>query len=121
MHEAADRLSETLVAIIYALAIISGGLGGCTVAAHQLIRGRSIRPSFFLAYTIIGGVFGLLAASYGHFVQGGQWHQIIGPALIAGASGAVVLSATNLSARFILKRLGIEVVVTVKKQGDGDA
>lgn len=115
-----ERAADLAIAIIYALAVVSGGLGGCTIAAHNVIRGKSIRPSFFLADMIIGGVFGALFASYGGMVLGKHWHEIIGPAILAGAVGAIALSATNLSARFILKRLGIEVVVTVKKQGDDE-
>lgn len=114
-----ERAADFVVALIYSLAVVSGGLGGCTVAAHHIIKGKSIRLSFFFGYAIIGAVFGLLTASYGSFLSSQNWHEIIGPSILAGAGGAIALSATNLSARFILKKLGVEVVVTVKKSDNG--
>lgn len=101
--------------VLFAIAAISGGLGGCTIAGHRLLTGQNMRFSFFLAYAIIGAVFGLLFAAYGWVLADHHPSTIIGPAIIAGMSGAILLSVTNLTARFILKHLGIEVQVTMRK------
>lgn len=111
-----ERVHEHLVILLYAIAAISGGLGGCTVAANRLLSGRSMRMSFFLAYAIIGVVFGVLTAAYGTFIVNDSPADIIGPAIISGIVGSIALSGANLTARFILQRLGVEVQITVKRK-----
>lgn len=113
-----ERVTDLTIALLYALATISGGLGGCTVAAHHVLRGKTMRLSFALAYLIIGAVFGLLSAAYGIVVVHKHITEVIGPCIIAGMAGAIALGMSNLSARFILKRLGIEVVVSVKRKDE---
>jgi len=55
-----ERLTEYATWIIYAIAAISGGLGGCAIAGHHILRGEPARSSFVVAYTLIGVVFGIL-------------------------------------------------------------
>lgn len=116
-----QKFEGAMVLIFYALAAISGGLGGCAVTASQFVRAdgtdkAQMRASWLLAYAIIGAVFGLLFAAYGAvFLNIHHYTEIIGPALIAGIVGSGSLSAVNVTARFVLKHLGIEVVVTVRK------
>lgn len=113
-----ERLTEYVALISYAVAAISGGLGGCGVAAHQVLHGGRLRITYLVAYGIIGCMFGVLALAYGVFlgVGGQSIDSIIGSSIIAGAVGSVVLASTNISARWILKRLGIEVQVTVTRK-----
>lgn len=111
-----EKNISNVIFILYCIAAVSGGVGGCAVAAHQLIGGKqSIRLSFFLAYAIIGAAFGLLTAAYGAFLVDDHITDIIGPSLIAGAAASIFLSGMNVTARFILKRLGMEIVVTVRR------
>ena len=114
-----DRIHEHAIFILYCLAAVSGGLGGCTVAAHQLLQGkRSMRASFFFAYLIIGVAFGIVTAACGLFAGGENYTDIVAPALIAGAAGSLILGTMNMGARVILKYLGVEVVVTVRREGE---
>lgn len=111
-----ERVHENLIFILYVLAAVSGGLGGCSIAAHHMISGKkAMRFAFFFAYAVIGVAFGLLTAAYGAFLVEDHPADIIGPSIVAGAVGALALSSMNLTARFILKQLGIEVVVTMRR------
>lgn len=112
-----EKTLEWLALLMYALAAISGGLGGCAVAGHHLLRGRSMRVSYVLAYAVVGMAFGLLALAYGSTfgVRAESLDALIGQSILAGAGGSLVLASTNISARWVLKRLGIEVLVTVRR------
>lgn len=118
-----DEQSEWLTLMLYALAAVSGGLGGCAIAGHHILRGRSTRLSYVLAYGIVGMVFGVLMLAYGSIfgVEAASLDRLIGQSVLAGALGALTLASTNLSARLVLKRLGIEVIVTVRRSDDKGA
>jgi hypothetical protein len=105
---------------MYALAAISGGLGGCAIASHSILRGATPRVSYVLAYGMIGVVFGMLTYAYGTLagVDTANIDSLIGASILAGASGSVTLASTNISARWVLKRLGIEVQVTVRRSDE---
>lgn len=115
-----DKTLEWLTLMLYALAAVSGGLGGCAVAGHHILRGRSMRTSYALAYGIVGMVFGVLMLAYGSFfgVEAASIDRLIGQSVLAGMVGSLALASTNLSARWVLKRLGIEVIVTVRRSDD---
>lgn len=112
-----DKSLDWLALIMYALAAVSGGLGGCAIAGHHVLRGHSMRISYLLAYGIVGATFGVLILAYGAMfgVNNTSMHSMIGNAVLAGAAGSFALASTNISARWILKRLGIEVLVTVRR------
>lgn len=119
-----ERLEGTAIIVLYALAAISGGLGGCAVTAQQFLSqgggGKvQMRISWLLAYAIIGILFGLLFAAYGlTIITLKHPTDIIGPACLSGFAGAALLGGANMTARFILKRLGVEVVVTVRRENE---
>ena len=79
-----------------------------------------MRASFFLAYALIGILFGVLALAYGSVfgTDTTSIDDVIRTSAIAGSAGALVLAGSNLSARLILKRLGIEIEVTVRKKDE---
>lgn len=108
---------DWLALIMYALAAVSGGLGGCAIAGHHVLRGHSMRISYLLAYGIVGATFGVLILAYGALfgVNNTSLHSMVGNAVLAGAAGSFALASTNISARWVLKRLGIEVLVTVRR------
>jgi len=114
-----ERIIEHITVLMYALAAISGGLGGCAVAAHDVLRGGRPRLSFIFAYAIVGSVFGVLALAYGSWfgVETKTTDHLIGNSVLVGAFGSAVLASTNISARWVLKRLGIEVEVNIKRKG----
>ncbi len=117
-----EKTLEWVALVMYALAAISGGLGGCAIAGHHVLRGRSMRVSYLLAYFIVGATFGVLMLAYGAAFTDGMHSldRLIGQSVIAGAAGSLTLASTNLSARWVLKRLGIEVVVTVRDNRDAE-
>lgn len=111
-----EKITDHITFILYALAMISGGMSGCAAASHSILSGkRQQRLSFFFAYGIIGMVFGLLVAASGFFNSSVE--QMIIASVMAGFSGSMALAGANLSARLMLKKLGIEVEVTVRKSG----
>lgn len=116
--ELAKNPQEFAILVLYAIAAVSGGLGGATVAAHHLLIGkRQARSAYFAAYAVIGATFGLLVAAYGAFVLSPEnYTDVIGPSVAAGAVGALVLSGANFTVGFILRRLGIEVEVNLRRQ-----
>lgn len=119
-----ERIEASSTLILLLLAAISGGLGGCAVTAHQFLSqgqgGRvQMRASWLFAYAIIGAVFGLLFAVYGTlFVEVQEYTDVVGPSLIAGIIGAATLGGVNVTTRLMLKKLGVEVVVTIKRDGE---
>ena len=101
--------------LLYALAAISGGLGGCTIAGQRLLTGKPMRFSFFIAYAVVGATFGLLFAAYGLILVDDHPSKIIAPSILAGMAGSMLLGSVNWTARIILKHLGIEIQVTMRK------
>lgn len=116
-------MTEFLTLLAYVLAGISGGLGGCGAASAQFLRspdGPTLRLAYITAYMIIGAIGGVLFAAYA--MRSG----FIGPGLAAVVPGAIVaglllsalLAGTNITARWLLRRLGIEVEVTVRRHDE---
>ncbi len=112
-----SKITHEITLLMFVLAGISGGLGGCAMAQHQILRGVQPRLSYVFAYAIIGIFFGLLGLCYGAYFGGdhSSIEKLIGQSLLAGALGSVVLASSNISARWILKRLGVEVEVTLRR------
>ena len=112
-----DKQISNFLAFLYILAAISGAAGGCLVAAHHVLRGRNVTALFVAAYGFVGLVFGLTGVivitaftSADMSIQSGF---LIG--LILGAVGSSSLAGANLSARIIMRKLGIEVDVEVRR------
>lgn len=113
-----ERIAEHLTMLLYAIAAISGGLGGCAAAGYQTLKGSRPRASFFLAYVSLGVLFGALTFAYGATFGIGinSLDTLIGPSMLAGFGGSLSLASSNISARWLLHRLGVEVEVTVKRK-----
>lgn len=113
-----DKVIEQLALLMYALAAISGGLGGCAMASSHVLRGKPARAAYILAYGMVGVVFGVLTLAWGaNFgVDTRSIDSVIGNSILVGGAGSLALASTNISARWVLKRLGIEVEVSVKRR-----
>lgn len=101
------------------IAAISGSLGGCTVVANNVLRGKRMQIALCMSYLIIGAGFGLLAFVYGTAVGLPEVKSIgalVGSSLLAGAVGSLCLASANLSTKIILKYFGIEVEINVKRR-----
>ena len=112
-----DKSFDFLSALAYAIVAISGASGGCLVVAHRAIRGRTVTLVLLTAYAFIGGVFAVAGiAALSLFGDTGQSiERLLLTGLIMGVSGSVALASANLSIRLILRRLGVEVDVSIKK------
>lgn len=112
------RLIDSALAVLYVVAAISGGAGGCLVAAHHVLRGRSVSGVLLLAYGFAGFVFGA-AGVMGLAILSPGWaptlERVVLAGLLFGLVGAGSLAGMNFSARFLLRRLGIEVDVQVRQ------
>ena len=116
-HNRVGTMKETMTALVYAVAAVSGASGGCTVAAHHILRGRPMAAMILCAYAFVGGVFGVavIAAVYLYTDISFTVERLILTALGFGFFGSIALAGANLSARFLFRRLGIEVDVSVKR------
>lgn len=103
--------------IAFAIAAISAGIGGCAVASYFVLHGQKLRTSYMIAYCVIGIAFGLIGVSYGKLmgINFDSIELLIGHTLLIGAFGAALLASANLSARFIFRKLGWEIDITLRK------
>lgn len=99
-------------------ALVTGGIGGCVACIQHRRTRRETVAAYACAY-LITGAFGGLMALAGVAVFLPDW--LVGWAellLISGSAGVVTsiaLAAGNLSMRFILKKLGLEITVDVAR------
>ncbi len=112
-----EKSVGNLLAFLYVVAAVSGAAGGCMVAAHHVLRGRNVTRLFIAAYGFVGLVFGLtgvmVVAAFTSIELTLERAFLIG--LIFGVVGSTTLAGANLSARIIMRRLGIEVDVSVHR------
>jgi hypothetical protein len=104
--------AETFLLAIF---LVSGGLGGCAAASKFWANGAKFRWAIFFSYLILGVFFGVM--SYGvHQIVG--WQSPSSAALSSGLiafAGATIVTGSNISAKILLKKLGIEVDVNIKR------
>lgn len=113
-----QRPTEGLfILIVYALAAISGGLGGCATWAWHTSRfnNQKRRVVYLMAYLIIGGVFGTTSAALAMIYS---WvttlDQLILYSTLCGAVGTVTIFAINWGAGLILRWRGVELRLTFR-------
>lgn len=99
-------------------AIVTGAVGGCVACIQHARTKRETLAAYAVAYALTGafGAAMALAASM-VFYPGviGDWGKLL---LLSGSAGIITslaLAAGNLSMRVVLKRLGLEVTVSVQK------
>lgn len=99
-------------------AVTTGAIGGCVACFQHARTRRETVVAYAVAYAVTGAFGALMAlagimAFYPGAING--WPSLL---LVSGLSGVIVsaaLAAGNLSMRFVLAKLGLEVVVSVKK------
>lgn len=111
-----EKFFEDSLAFLLALAAVFGGSGGCAVAAHKVLRGRSVSGVLLLAYAFVGIVFAVAGVISLRLFMGWQptYESAILVCLMFGAGGASALAGANLSVRLILKRFNLEAEFTVR-------
>lgn len=118
-----QRPSEGLfILVVYALAAISGGLGGCAAWAWHTSRFNQKRRFVYLvAYIIIGMVFGTTSAALAMIYS---WvttlDQLIFYSTMFGAVGAVTIFAINWGAGLILRWRGVELRLTFRDKDQNE-
>ena len=115
--------SELFGLILYVLAAVSGGIGGCGIASSQFLQSQgviSLRVAYLSAYAIIGGIGGILFTAYVMAFDRSVHHlsDVIPGAIIAGMVFSLSLAGTNGVAKIILRRLGIQIELTVRKDDE---
>lgn len=99
-------------------AVITGALGGCAACiAHARTR-REVVAAYSFSYCMTGAFGGLMTVAVSAIMRPeliADWSTLL---LISGISGAITslaLAAGNFSMGFVLKKLGLEVVINVKR------
>lgn len=112
-----DKLLDFWTALAYAIVAVSGASGGCLVAAQRAMRGRSVTTMLVLAYAFVGAVFAVAGMAAVLLVTLFQidFGRLVLIGLILGVTGTTALAGANLSVRFLLRRLGVEVDISVRR------
>lgn len=104
-------------------AIVTGAVGGCVACFQHARTRRETVLAYAVAYAMTGA-FGALMALAGvsvfmpKIITG--WASLF---IVSGLSGIIVssaLAAGNISMRFILAKLGFEIVIDIKKTENKD-
>lgn len=114
------NVSELTFGVLYAIATISGALGGCASGMHYYATAKTAKASFVLAYMILGAIFGVIffAGASVFSISVATVHELILYSIGAGTAGSVMLFSANWTVKAIFKRLGVEVEVTLRKGGE---
>lgn len=108
------------LAILYAVAAVSGALGGCTVSCYYITHDKTPRWAFAVVYIIIGLIFGALTFAGLEAIDHpfGSAHHIVLYSAAGGTIAAVVMASLNLTVKMIFKHLGIELQVTLRRPNE---
>ena len=112
------RIVHILTTFIISVAAVAGGVGGCTIAAYRLLSDKKLPIMFLAAYIFVGAVFGVLGVVVTKILTGIyiDFERTMLFSFIFGVTGAASLASMSFSARFLLQRLGIEVIVDVHRK-----
>ncbi|MDP2128193.1 MAG: hypothetical protein Q8K97_12535 [Pseudohongiella sp.] len=99
-------------------AILTGAVGGGVACIQHARTRRETIATFAIAYSITGAFGGLMALAgamvfYPTMIAG--WSELLLLTGVAGVITALALAAGNLSMRVVLKKLGLEVTISVQK------
>lgn len=113
-----DKNAQFPILVLFAIASISGLLGGCAASGYYLTHALKVRVAFVVAYIMLGVAFGVLTLAGltiiapGHV---GTVPEVILYSLGGGAAGAIMLASANTTVSFIFRRLGLEVRFTFRR------
>ena len=104
--------------IPFAVAVVSGAISGCAVSFSSARKAPDVLTAFFVGYAICG-VFGAVMALAGAWIfipsMIGTVPKLVLFTGIAGLITSLALAGSNLTMRFILKKLGVEVVIDLRR------
>lgn len=109
------KLGEGLFFLtVYALAAISGGLGGAVVWSYYARHGKRAF-AFILSYSIIGLVFGVVSAALMLLFYDWRFHEVILYSIASGFGGTTAIFGINWGAGVALRWRNFEVKFTVRR------
>jgi hypothetical protein len=104
--------------IPFAVAVISGAISGSAVSFSSARKSPEVLTAFLVGYAICGA-FGAVMALAGAWVfipaLIGSVPNLVLFTGIAGLITSLALAGSNLTMRFILKKLGVEVVIDLRR------
>lgn len=117
-----EGLGEFGFMVLYAVAAITGGMGGCATALNVLKHHqhkRGVAP-FVCAYIVLGVVFGILTLAGLYVIDKPPTtiHHLVLQTALGGSVGSVALALVNYTARVVFDLFGIKVQVTIRRDGD---
>lgn len=101
-------------------AIATGAVGGCVACVQHARTRRETVAAYAAAYAMTGAFGSLMALAAAVIFSPGMvssWGSLFLLSGIAGLVTSLALAAGNLSMRVVLAKLGLEVVVDIKKTG----
>lgn len=107
--------------LLYAIAAISGAMGGCASALYHLSHGgKQAFYAFAAAYAFMGLVFGVITIAvlvmYGEGPK--DIHELILFSFIGGGGGSIALLSTNWTVRAVLRKFGLDVQLTIRPESE---
>jgi hypothetical protein len=120
MHDNPDTWTRLNEIVPFAIALVLGALGGCGVAMHHAVKYKRGEWLFsvVLAYAIVGACGSVLGVAL-LFISAPAWidtlSELVLVGLICGVCSAGGLLSANLIMRVVLKQLGIDVQITVRR------
>lgn len=115
---AVQSMDGLVVAFLYALAVITGGVGSCSAGAvMHLVGRREWTLALVTAYFFVGVALGVLYLAFGRWW--GFDHDLgdvkfYFSCFLFGFMGTLLIYLKGLVSRFCLKFFGIEVEVTLR-------
>lgn len=112
-----EKQIDLIQTFFYLVAAVSGLMGGCTMAAQQLIRRQQHGAMPFMAYALVGLFFGLAFFAFldlKDFIE----PTLETAVLYGGGFGlfsTLALVGINMGSHWALKWRGIEVDVTFRQ------
>ena len=76
-----------------------------------------MRLAVVFAYGVVGVFFGLLFLAHANYLNVSiDLDQLIASCLASGFIGSVMLASSNFTVRWVLKRMGIEIQLSIKQR-----
>jgi len=113
-----EKQIDLIQVFFYLVAAVSGMVGGCAMAAQEVIRRRSLGALPFMAYALVGLFFGLAFFAFLDFKD--FIEPTMETAVLYGGGGGLfatfALVGMNVGSNWVLKWRGLEVNVTFQQK-----
>jgi hypothetical protein len=105
----------------FVTALFMGAAGGCVSWVYSRRTSRELIVAYISAFAITGAFGAVMAVSIASIflpIWVANWHELV---LFSGAAGIITASsvaAGNLTMKFVLRHLGIEMEINVRRSDD---